>query len=80
MFQWDSKSQLDVIQPGFEPGTVVTLLALRCSALDRCAVGEYIQLNTRVLPITQKHDANTPLVPAMAQKHDANTPLVPATQ
>ena len=29
-----------MIQPGFEPGTVVTLLALRCSALDRCATRE----------------------------------------
>jgi hypothetical protein len=29
----DSKSRLDVIQLGFEPGTVVTPLALRCSAL-----------------------------------------------
>ena len=33
---WDSQSQPDVIQPGFEPGTVVTPLALRCSALDLC--------------------------------------------
>ena len=33
---WDSQSRLDVIQPGFEPGTVVTSLALRCIALDRC--------------------------------------------
>ena len=37
---WDSHSQPDVIQPGFEPGTVVTPLALRCSALDRCATQE----------------------------------------
>ena len=29
---WDSQSRPDVIQPGFEPGTVVTPLALRCSA------------------------------------------------
>ena len=33
---WDSQSQLDVIQPGFEPGTVVTPFALICSALDHC--------------------------------------------
>ena len=33
---WDSQSRLDVIQPGFEPGTVVMHLALRCNALDRC--------------------------------------------
>ena len=32
---WESQSQPDVIQPGFEPGTVVTPLAPRCSALDR---------------------------------------------
>ena len=34
---WNSLSRLDVIQPEFEPGTVVTPLALRCSAVDRCA-------------------------------------------
>ena len=33
---WDSQPRPDVIQPGFEPRTVVTPLALRCSALDRC--------------------------------------------
>jgi hypothetical protein len=33
---WDAQSQPDVIQPGFEPGTVVIPLALRCRALDRC--------------------------------------------
>ena len=32
-----SQSRPDVIQPGFEPGTVVMSLALRCSALDRCS-------------------------------------------
>ena len=37
---WDSQSRTDVIQPGFEPGIVVTPLALRCSALDRCATRE----------------------------------------
>jgi hypothetical protein len=31
---WDSLSRPDVIQPGFEPGAVVTPLALRCSALN----------------------------------------------
>ena len=35
---WDSQSRPDVIQPGSEPRTVVTPLALRCSALDHCAV------------------------------------------
>ena len=30
---WDYQSQPDVIQPGFEPGTVVTHLALSCSEL-----------------------------------------------
>jgi hypothetical protein len=34
---WDSKSWPDVIQPGFKPGTLVTPLALRRSALDCCA-------------------------------------------
>uniref|UniRef100_A0A8C8LM85 Transmembrane protein 174 n=1 Tax=Oncorhynchus tshawytscha TaxID=74940 RepID=A0A8C8LM85_ONCTS len=38
--QWDSQSRLDVIQPGFEPGTVVTPLALRYSPLDRCTTLE----------------------------------------
>jgi hypothetical protein len=33
----DSQSQSGVIQPGIEPGSVVTPLALRCSALDRSA-------------------------------------------
>ena len=37
---WDSQSRPDVIQPRFEPGTVVMPLALRCSALDRCATRE----------------------------------------
>jgi hypothetical protein len=37
---WDSQSRLDVIQPGFEPGTVVMPLALRYSALDHCATRE----------------------------------------
>ena len=32
---WDSQSRPDVIQPGFKPGTVVTPLALRCSASDQ---------------------------------------------
>ena len=34
---WDAQSRTDVKQPGFEPGTLVTPPALRCSALDRCA-------------------------------------------
>ena len=29
-----------MIQPGIEPGSVVMPLALRCSALDRCATQE----------------------------------------
>jgi hypothetical protein len=37
---WDSQSKLDVIQLGFKPRTVVMSLALRCSALDRCATRE----------------------------------------
>ena len=32
---WDSQLRPDVRQPGFEPGTVVMPLALRCSVLDR---------------------------------------------
>ena len=47
---WDSQSQSDVIQPGFAPGTVVTPLALRCSALDRCATRE--PSGTRLLFLT----------------------------
>ena len=35
---WDSRPV--VIQSGIEPGTVVTPLALRCSALDHCATQE----------------------------------------
>jgi hypothetical protein len=34
---WDCQSQLVVIQPRIEPGSIVTPLALRCSALDCCA-------------------------------------------
>ena len=36
----DSQSRLVVIQPGIKPGSVVTPLAPRCSALDRCATQE----------------------------------------
>jgi hypothetical protein len=34
---WHSQSQPYVIQPGIEPGSVVTPLALLCSALELCA-------------------------------------------
>jgi hypothetical protein len=37
---WESQSRPDVIQPGIEPGTLVTPLALRCSVLDRCSTRE----------------------------------------
>ena len=37
---WDSQSRLVVIQPGIKPGSVVTPLALICSALDCCATRE----------------------------------------
>ena len=37
---WDCQSRPAVIQPGFEPETVVTPIALRCSSLDRCATRE----------------------------------------
>ena len=33
-----TQSRSVVIQPGIEPGSVVTPLALRCSALDRSAI------------------------------------------
>ena len=33
---WDSQSRPDVVQPGFEPGTVMSPLELRCSALNNC--------------------------------------------
>jgi hypothetical protein len=36
----DSQPRPVVIQPGIEPGSVVTPLALRCGALDRCATRE----------------------------------------
>ena len=39
---WDSQSQPDVMQPGFEPGTAVMPLVLRCSVLDHCATLEAI--------------------------------------
>jgi hypothetical protein len=41
---WDSQSRPDVIQLGFEPVTLVTPLALRCSDLDCCATQETIWL------------------------------------
>jgi hypothetical protein len=37
---WDSQSRPVVIQPGTEPGSGGTPLALRCSVLDRCATQE----------------------------------------
>jgi hypothetical protein len=37
---WASKSQPVVIQPEINPGFVVMTLALRSSALDRCATRE----------------------------------------
>ena len=37
---WDSQSRSDVIQPGIKPGSEVTPLVLRCSALDHCATQE----------------------------------------
>ena len=39
---WDSQSRPVVIQPGNEPGSVVTPLALRSSALDHCATWEHL--------------------------------------
>ena len=51
---WDSQSRPVVIQPGIEPGPVVTPLALRCSALDRCATREYqwFILNSLFITVT----------------------------
>ena len=46
---WYSQLQPDVIQPGFEPGIVVTHLALRCSALDHCATREPNIRNTFII-------------------------------
>ena len=37
---FDSHSQPDVMQPGFEPGTAVMPLALKRSVLDRCVTRE----------------------------------------
>ena len=37
---WDSQSQPVGIQPGIKPRSVVTPLALTCSALDRCTTQE----------------------------------------
>jgi hypothetical protein len=37
---WDSQSRPDVMQPGFDPGTTVMPLVLRCSALDCCTTWE----------------------------------------
>ena len=34
---WDSQSQPDMVQPGIEPGTILTPFSLRCSALDQIA-------------------------------------------
>ena len=40
---WDSRSRPVVIQPGIEPGSVVTPLALRCSALDQICIAKLQQ-------------------------------------
>ena len=41
---WDSQSRTVEIQPGIKPGSVVTPLALRCSALNRCATTLHVDL------------------------------------
>jgi hypothetical protein len=51
---WDSQSQPAVIQPGIEPGSVVTPLALRCSALDHCATWS----DSILFPLTQCIEKN----------------------
>ena len=45
---WDSQSWPAVIQPGIEPGSVVTPPALRCSALDLCATREPLGRQTYI--------------------------------
>uniref|UniRef100_A0A673ZT80 RAB3A interacting protein like 1 n=1 Tax=Salmo trutta TaxID=8032 RepID=A0A673ZT80_SALTR len=50
----DTQSRLVVIQPGIEPGSVVTPLALSCSALDRCATREPPLVTTNYLNISNK--------------------------
>ena len=47
---WDSQSRLVVIQPGIKPGSVVKPLALRCSALDRCATVAHVGIKPHVQP------------------------------
>ena len=49
---WDSRSRPVVIQPGIEPGSVVTPLALRCSAYDRCATLESFNIHIQHLCFT----------------------------
>ena len=52
---WDSRSGPVVIQPGIEPRSVVTLLALRCSALDCCATREPRELLDIRTVVTHQH-------------------------
>ena len=49
---WDSQSLPVVIQPGIEPGSVVTPLTLRCSALDavHCATRETFETASTLKP------------------------------
>ena len=51
---WDSQSRLVVIQPGIKLGSVVTPLALRCSALDRCTTRE-ICVDSQIWGRVSKH-------------------------
>ena len=51
---WDSQSRPVVIQPGIDPGPVVTPLALRCSALDCCTTREPIHSIFPIFPISCK--------------------------
>ena len=55
----DSQSQADVMQPGFEPGTAVIHLALRCSAFNRCATQEGVCSITTVY-VTQLYQFEIP--------------------
>ena len=55
---WDSQSWLVVIQPGIEPGSVMWPLALRCSALDRCAAREPIVTRQVTIMIGSLNELN----------------------
>jgi hypothetical protein len=64
---WDSQSRPVVMQAGIKPGSVVTPLALRCSALDCCATREALTGNILIFhPNSVCHGLSNP-VPAANQ-------------